>query len=148
MKVNLSIIAISLSCIAIIISLIQPTYNFLISINQQGEPSFNISFFEVLGAFTRFAIRNNGTSKAENVQVHVIFSAPTLPNLETSEFISEIQKGDSITIRIPIGQHQLKSTIPDLNGWFTNASEYIAYIHITCDELVGSRSFQFENFVS
>lgn len=148
-KLNLTIVAIVLSCIAIVLSIAQPTINFFSSMTQVGKPSFSISVmdFYVFTAFTRITIRNNGTATAHNVWVNLIFFAPTLPNWEATETIPEISASASIEIEIPIGRFQLESTVPE-GPWFYNATSYEAYIHVKCEESIPTASFHFEHFIT
>lgn len=151
MKQSLATIAIILSVIAIVISLIQPTYNFLTSTSktENGTPSFSMSGpdFYVFYTFTRITLRNNGTATAHGIRLSLIFTASALQNWDATEFLSEISKGESVMIEIPIGYYQLNSTVP--NGeWFSTVSNYEAYVHITCQELETTSSFHFQNFIT
>ena len=153
MKPSLITVAVALSIIAIAISLIQPTYNFLTTMNkgESGTPSFNISGsdwygpdFYVFQTFTRITLRNNGTATAHNVGVELTFSAPG-NSWEMTEFPSEINAGQSITIEIPVGYYQLNSYVPsDTNSSSFNASSYDAWVDVTCKELNSTTTFQFQ----
>lgn len=142
MKPNATV-AIVLSCLAIVISLIQPTYNYYIMsiTKEEGIPSFSIwggpdfSDFYTFSTFTRITIWNNGTATAHNVKVELTFYNPPAYGYEATQFIPEIQDDARVMIKFPIGDYHLESTIPDWNGYFTNASRYEAYVHITCKEL-------------
>lgn len=151
MKPSLTAIAIILSVIAIVISLIQPTYNFLITMNktENGTPSFSISGpdFYVFYTFTRITLRNNGTATAHGVRLNLIFTANALQNWEATEFLSEINQDAPTTIEIPIGYYQLNSTVP-IGQWFSNVASYEAYVHITCQELEQTTSFHFQHFIT
>lgn len=152
MKSDLCIVAFVLSSIAIIVSLAQPTYNYLVDVNrpERGNPSFviyNNDFFAHY-TFTRIVIHNNGTEKATNIRVNLIFTGSALPNWAATTFIPEINGDQSTSIEIPIGTYHLESTIPDFNGWFTNVSSYEAYVHIECGELKDTMTFHYQNFIT
>jgi len=152
MKPSLPTIAIILSVIAIVISLIQPTYNFLTSMNktESGIPSFSISGttdFYVFYTFTRITLSNWGNATAHNVRANLIFTGPALPNWEATESLSEINKDETVMIEIPIGYYQLNSTVPK-GEWFSNVTSYEAYVHITCQELEQTTTFHFQHFIT
>ena len=149
MKINLSIVAIVLATIAIIISLSQPTDQFLVNINSsdEGKPAFNVYDFYIFHTFTRLYIRNNGTATAHNIGINLIFTGFALSNWEATQFIPEIREGFAVILEFPIGQYQLESTIPEGQS-FTNVSQYEAIVHITCNELAVPRTFNFQDFIS
>lgn len=151
MKASLATIAIILSVIAIVISLSQPTYNFLTTMNktENGTPSFDIfgPDFYVFYTFTRITLRNNGTATAHGVRLSLTFTANALQNWEATESLSEISKGDSVMVEIPIGYYQLNSTVPS-GEWFSNVTSYEAYVHIKCQELGQTTTFHFQHFIT
>ena len=114
MKLNLAAVAIVLSLVSITLSLAQPTYNFLVSTNQTtGIPDFSVEQFDVVKTHTLVHIRNNGTATAHNVWVTLNFETQYLtPQWTTSENIPEIEPNNVSHNYLPIGTHQLKSTIP------------------------------------
>jgi len=151
MKPSLVTIAIILSVIAIVISLIQPTYNFLTTTSktQSGLPSFYLgnTDFYVFNTHTRITLHNFGNATAHDVRLNLIFTGPALPNWEATEFLSEIDEGESVLIEFPTGYYQLNSAVP--NGqWFTNATSYEAYVHVTCQELEQTTTFHFQHFIT
>jgi len=150
MKPSLVTIAIILSVIAIAISLSQPTYNFLMTMNktENGTPSFSISGpdFYVFYTFTRITLTNNGTATAHDVGLGLTFYNPPLGNWEATEFVSEIGTNESVEFEIPIGYYQLNSSIPAVS--FVNASSYEAFVQITCKELASTTTFQFQHFMT
>jgi hypothetical protein len=147
MKQSLVTVALVLSVIAIIISVIQPTYNFLTAMNktENGTPSFNISGpdFYVFQTFTRITLRNNGTATVHDVNLNLFFTGFGLPTWEATEFVSEIDKSQSVVFEIPIGFYQLTSI-----SSFNNVSSYEALVHITCKELGSTTTFQFQHFIT
>jgi hypothetical protein len=146
---NISLIAVILSIVALAMSLSQPTYNFLMTMNQpeSGEPSFNLYISYVYYTFTRINLTNNGTATAHDVKVQLIYSAPALVNWEATEFLSEINKSESTVMEIPIGYYQLNSTVPR-GEWFTNVTSYEATVHVTCRELETTTSFSFQYLIA
>lgn len=148
MKINLSMVAIVLAGIAVVISLSQPVYHFLVNVNRsdEGKPSFNVYDFYVFHTFTRLYIRNNGTVTAHNVGINLVFTGFALSNWEATQFIPETREGFAVMLEFPIGQYQLESTVPE-GQWFTNASDYKAVVHIICNELVVPRTFHFQDFI-
>jgi hypothetical protein len=119
---------------------------------ESEKPSFSISGateFYVFYTFTRIYLTNNGTTTAHDVRVNLIFYGNTLENWEATEFLSEINEGESIMIEIPIGYYQLNSSVPSFYGqWFTNVTSYEAYVHIKCRELETTTSFHFQHFIT
>jgi len=154
MKPSLSLVAITLSIIAIIMSLSQPTYNFLTTMNktESGKPSFSMSApfdFYVFSTFTRITLSNTGTATAHDVQVQLIFFGSALENWEATEFIPEINKSKSVMLEFPIGYYQLNASILSLFGqWFTNITSYEANVHVKCNELDSTTSFHFQHFIT
>ena len=149
MKVNLNVVAVCLSCIAIVISLAFPLYDYIVSLERQQEqetPSFDLDFL-IVHTYTLLRIENNGTATAHNIEVRLMFEGSALPSWETTEFIPEIERDVKIYLYIPIGKYQLETAIPEGN-WFTNATFYEAHIYIFCNELDLTSTFHFENIIS
>lgn len=153
MKLSLVTVAIILSVIAVVVSLSQPTYNFLVTMKKgiSGKPSFNIYFFLVSQYDAEIMLLNNGTAIAHDVNLLLSFNNPYIEyGLSASEFISEIYAGITgmVTITIPIGHYQLNSAIP--TGSPVNASSYEAVIDITCEDLINTNNyhtyFHFQHF--
>ena len=147
MERNLSSVAIALSILAIVVSLAQPTYNFLVGISRkQGKPSFAIDF-TMFETFTLINIKNNGTDTAHNIEVILIFRAPQLKDWNANQFIPEIKENKSKLLAIPIGHYQLESAIREGQS-STNVTDYEADVLIKCDELVSGTSFHYKNFIT
>jgi len=137
MKINLNIIAIVLAIIAIIISLSQPTYDFLISNKQlTGKPSFNIRLLNLERFSTSVTLINNGTARAHNILLRLVFVGPNI--LAYNQFITELQNSNEVSgISFPIGQFQLQ-----YGG--LNITDYTLSLEISCDELVQSVQFTYK----
>jgi hypothetical protein len=139
MKMNLNITAILLSIIAIVITISQPTYNFLAS-NNSGKPSFDISGplgFYVFQTFTRITVTNNGTATAHNIRIEVTFTNPTsfLPNHQTTLYLPELPAQRSQYLEFPIGTYQIQAAIPSIYQSTANTSTYKAHVNLYCQEL-------------
>jgi len=147
MERNLCVVAIALSILAIVVSLAQPTYNFLVGINRkQGKPSFAIDFC-VFETFTLLEIENNGTDTAHNIAVNLIFRAPQIKDWNAIQFIPEIKENKSKLLAIPIGRYQLESAIRE-EQTSANVTDYEADVLIKCDELVSAASFHYEKSIT
>ena len=146
MQRNLSLVAVALSIVAVVVSLAQPTYNFLVGISRKpGKPSFALDFY-VFETFTLLNIGNNGTDTANSIQVCLILRAPQLKGWTAIQFIPEIKENKSKMLTIPIGRYQLESAIPEGQS-STGLTDYEADVLIKCNELV-SASFHYENFIT
>jgi hypothetical protein len=139
MKLNMSLVAIILGSIAIIISLSQPAYNFLMaSINPRRTPSFEMEGYgiETYNYFTRISFRNSGTATAHDVIVeldYLIKGFVTPPFMATAFAMSQLAVNKSLEIKIPIGTSQLLSAPSIVKGW-VNVTDIQAYIVIRCFE--------------
>lgn len=112
-----------------------------------GKPSFNIDSFYVFPTSTSIHIRNNGTATANNIKIELIYSGSALTSFQATIFVPILQMSRSTSIEIPIGRHDLEELIP--TQWFTNISDYMAYVHVSCDEMnEETMSFHFKDIFS
>jgi hypothetical protein len=139
MKKNLSEneIAIILSSLAIVISLMQPVYNLItiITTEPSRKPSFDVNSPNVHDTYTYLIIHNNGTAIARNVKVLIIFGDHGLTSWAETQFIPEIEENEYSSMWFPIGQYHLG----------TNASDYELYVSILCFGL--TTEFHFKDFI-
>jgi len=142
MKVNLSVFAIVLSCLALAVSLAQ-SFNALPKA-PPPPPSFDISDFEINETYTQMRIYNNGTDMAYNIRVLVIYESPdpTSPLRQLAfpltVYIPELAPGEYrfTQILVPIGKMQLRTQTQ-------NISEYVADVWISCRNFQPGLHFSF-----
>jgi hypothetical protein len=126
---RLAVVAIILASCALVISILQPSYNFFTDPNNQvpGQPAINLQSL-YLGQFDTHAVLvNNGTATAHNVKLNFAFSGPN--TLAYDRFIGDLPNtGEYTRVTFPIGEFQLQYL-----GW--NTTQYILNLQISYDEL-------------
>ena len=135
MKLNLSLVAIILSIIAIIVILFQPTYNFLVNMNtESGRPSFSVSEGDFTSkTYTEISFTNNGTAIAHGIRMSLDFRAPGHGTWDVTEILPELGINKSLYIKIP-------------TPWYgANITNYETNVYIDCDELNEMLHFQFQH---
>lgn len=140
MKVNLSIIAIVLSILALAVSLAQ-LYDSLP--RTSALPSFNVSDFEIYETYTEMRVYNNGSTVVYDVRVLVDYvgSDPTSPLRERAfpltVYVPQLAPGVFFEhILVPIGKMQLRTQTQDI-------SEYVAEVWVSCDSFYPGLRFSF-----
>ena len=143
MKLNLTVIAIMLSTLALAISVIQPIYNFLMAqdVPKENRPSFDMPVTQYHGNVivgpitTSFYILNNGSAAAHDVHVRVYFNAYSY-DIYLEQYIPGIGQDGSRTIYFPVGYRQLEL------AW-GNYTNYTITIWINCKEVPNAQQFEF-----
>jgi len=143
MKPNLALMAIVLSILAIVISLIQPTYDFLMASNipKENKPSFDMPITQYHGNVivgpitTSFIIVNNGSAAAHDVHVRVYFDAHSY-DIYLEQYVPEIEQDGSKTLYFPVGYKQLEMAWGDYGN-------YTITIWIKCKEVPSAQRFEF-----
>lgn len=143
-------IAITLSCIALIVGIVQPAYDFIDSHRQEGQPSFELYRFFVAYTYGGIEIRNNGSATAYNVVVTFCFLRRLNSSLDywSPEWagggtIREIKVGENGILTVSVGQYNMETTFPN-----TNITDFGAQVSVSCIH-EGSEihaSFELESF--
>lgn len=143
MKVNLNVVAILLSTLALAISLIQPIQNYLMTFNvpRENKPSFDMPVTQYHGNVivgpitTSFYIVNNGSAAAHDVHVRVYFDAHSY-DIYLEQYVPEIEQDGSKTLYFPVGYKQLEMAWGDYGN-------YTITIWIKCKEVPSAQRFEF-----
>jgi hypothetical protein len=133
-KPSLYTIIIALSCIALIVGIIQPAYNFISNHMQNGQPSFELPRFFVAYTHSDIEIRNNGSATAYNVVITYCFlrrlnaSLPyRSPEWAGGGTIPEIKAGKKGILPVSIGLYDIETTFPS-----TNITDFGAQVTVSC----------------
>lgn len=127
-------IAIALSCLALIVGIVQPAYNFIYSRMQNGQPSFDLSRFFVAYTYSGIEIRNNGSATAYNIVITYCFLRRLNASLpyRSAEWtgggtIPEIKAGENGNLAISVGRYDMETTFPN-----TNVTDFGAQVTVSC----------------
>jgi len=147
MRLNLSLVAVVLSIIAVGVSLAKPISDYASSIGkvEQGKPSFRIIKVEFFETYTRVYIQNNGTAPAHNILVSMYFNGSGLQPWEATHSLAELNDTIWEALAFPIGRLQLESTLP--LGELANATRYQCDIFIYCNEMKYPMNFHYDRVI-
>ena len=127
-------VAIALSCLALIVGIVQPAYNFISSHMQNGQPSFDLFRFFVAYAYSGIEIRNNGSATAYNVVIKYCFlrrlnaSLPYQSPIWTGGgTMPEIKAGENGNLIISVGRYDMETAFPN-----TNVTDFGAQVTVSC----------------
>jgi hypothetical protein len=139
---SLSVIAIVLSALALVLSLVQIAI--FLPRTPAAFPSFDISRFETSETFTKIQIYNNGTERVDNIRVLLIYESPdpTSPLRQlafpTTVYIPGLPPGryQFTDVLVPIGKAQLRTQTQ-------NIADYVADVWISCENSYPGMHFTF-----
>lgn len=148
MKLDLSIVAVILSIIAVGVSLAKPISDYVSNtgIAEEGEPSFKIIKFDFFETYTRIYIQNNGTAHAHNILVSLYFNGSSLQPWAETQSMAELNDTTWVPLSFPIGRLQLESTLP--SGELANATRYQCDIFIYCNEMKYPTNFHYDQIIT
>jgi hypothetical protein len=147
MKLDLSLVAVVLSIIAIGVSVAQPISDYVSNTGKadEGEPSFKIIKFDFFETYTRIYVQNNGTAPAHNILVVLYFNGSGLQPWEETESMAELNDTGWEALSFPIGRFQLESALPPEG--LANATRYECDILISCNETKYPIDFHYEHII-
>jgi hypothetical protein len=148
MKLDLSILAVILSIIAVGVSLAKQISDYVSNtgIAEEGEPSFKIIKFDFFETYTRIYIQNNGTAHAHNILVSLYFNGSGLQPWAETQSIAELNDTIWVPLSFPIGRLQLESKLPP--GELANATTYQCDIFIYCNEMKYPTNFHNDQIIT
>lgn len=148
MKLDLSLVAVVLSIIAIGVSVAKPINDYVSNTGKadKGEPSFKITKFDFFETYTRIYVQNNGTAPAHNILVNLYFNESGLQPWEETESMAELNDTRWEPLSFPIGRLQLESTLPPEE--LANATRYHCDIFMSCNEMKYPTNFHYEHVIS
>lgn len=149
MKLNLSIVAIVLSIIAVGVSLAKPISDYASSVAkaEQGKPSFKIiGGIDVFETYTRIYLQNNGTAPAHNIRISLYFNGSGLQPWEETQSLAELNETLWEPLAFAIGRLQLESTLPLEE--LASATRYYCDIFIFCNEMTYPMNFHYDQVIT
>ena len=140
-KLTTSGFALIVGGIALLMSVGYPLANYLVAVRVSGEPILSVPDVYVSAYYTHVELSNIGSATSHNVRLEIVYEGhglPALGNVRATEFVPQLDKGDTVELDLPIGRSVLREQTLDL-------SRFTAVIKFESDE-TPVQSFNFNPF--